>query len=122
MDVPHYSSAGAEQVHQRLGDLLDQLAASDVSSMVAYAERVAEERFRAGYDLVEVQVAFNALEEAAWTQVLTELQAAEYAQALGLISTVLGAGKDGLARRYVSLAAGTRAPSLDLRALFAGTS
>jgi hypothetical protein len=29
--------------------------------MVAYAEAVAEERFHAGYDLSEVQAAFNAL-------------------------------------------------------------
>ncbi|MGE5273310.1 MAG: hypothetical protein ACM3QU_05995 [Verrucomicrobiota bacterium] len=124
--VPHYESAGSEQVRRRLGDLLDRLieslATRDVASMTAHAEHIAEERFRAGYDLSEVQVAFNALEEATWTSVLADLQAAEYAQALGLVSTVLGAGKDALARRYVSLAAGTRAPSLDLRALFAGTS
>ena len=37
------------------------------------------------------------------------------------IGTVLGAGKDALARRYVSLASGARAPSLDLAALFSGT-
>jgi hypothetical protein len=43
-------------------------------------------------------------------------------QALGLVGTVLGAGKDSLARTYVTLATQTRAPSLDLRALFAGTS
>ena len=124
--VPHYESAGREQVRRRLGDLLDRLidslATRDVGSMTAHAEQIAEERFRAGYDLSEVQVAFNALEEATWASVLADLEPAGYAQALGLISTVLGAGKDALARRYVSLTAGTHAPSLDLRALFAGTS
>ncbi len=44
-----------------------------------------------------------------------------YAETLGHVSTILGAGKDALARRYVSLATDTRAPSLDLRALFTGT-
>jgi hypothetical protein len=39
---------------------------------------------------------------------------------LGLVSTILGAAKDAVARRYVSLAAHTHARSLDLRALFTG--
>jgi hypothetical protein len=126
MHAPHYESAGGEQVARRLSDLFDRLvvglADRDLSPMVTHAERIAEERFGAGYDLSEVQVAFNALEEATWSQILADLEPAEYAHALGLISTVLGAGKDALARRYVSRAAGTGAPSLDLRALFAGTS
>ena len=126
MHAHHYETAGVEEVRQRLSVLLDQLidglAARDLEPIIAYAGRVAEERFTAGYDLSEVQIAFNALEEATWTRVLQGLDSSEFAEALGLISTVLGAGKDALARRYVSLAANTHAPSLDLRALFAGTS
>lgn len=125
MHALHYERAGAEEVQQRLGVLFDQLVggltAHDVGPIIAYATRIAEERFEAGYDLSEVQIAFNALEEATWASVLEGLEPGDYAQALGLVSTVLGAGKDALARRYVSLAANTRAPSLDLRALFAGT-
>jgi hypothetical protein len=67
-----------------------------------------------------VQSAFNSLEEVVWARMLAELPPAELAEALGLVSTVLGAGKDALARRYVSLAARTHAPSLDLSALFTG--
>ncbi len=126
MHAHHYETAGAEEVRQRLSVLLDQLidglAARDLAPIIVYAERVAEDRFTAGYDLSEVQIAFNALEEATWTRVLQGLDSSEFAEALGLISTVLGAGKDALARKYVSLAANTHAPSLDLRALFAGTS
>jgi len=126
MHATHYESAGAEAVRGRLSALFDRLveglAAHDVAPIIAYAQRVAHERFEAGYDLSEVQIAFNALEEAAWSRVLEALEPTSYAEALGLISTVLGAGKDALAREYVSLAANTRAPSLDLRALFAGTS
>jgi hypothetical protein len=44
-----------------------------------------------------------------------------YAEALGLVTTALGAGKDALARAYVSLASETHAPSLDLTPLFDGT-
>jgi hypothetical protein len=67
-----------------------------------------------------VQAAFNALEEATWTCLLARVEPSELAESLGLVSTILGAAKDALARRYVSLAAHTHAPSLDLRALFTG--
>lgn len=120
----HYETAGPDEVHRRLGALLDHLidgvARRDLTRTVEYAQQLAEERFAAGYDLTEVQTAFNALEEAAWISVLEHFPPTGYAEALGLISTVLGAGKDALARRYVSLASHTHAPSLDLRALFSG--
>jgi hypothetical protein len=38
-----------------------------------------------------------------------------------LLTTVLGVGKDALARTYVSLASHEHVSSLDLRALFEGT-
>lgn len=121
----HYESAGAGQVHARLEVLYDHVLQAlehrDLGPAIAYGEQVAEERFAAGYDLAEVQTAFNALEEAVWTRVFSELAPAEYADALGLVSTIVGATKDALARRYVSLATDTHAPSLDLQALFAGT-
>jgi hypothetical protein len=121
----HYESAGEEAVHARLvllyDHVLDALAHRDLAPTIAYAEQVAEERFAAGYDLAEVQAAFNALEEATWSRVFAELEPAQYADALGLVSTILGAAKDALARRYVSLATDTHTPSLDLQALFAGT-
>ena len=84
-------------------------------------QQIAAERFTSGYDLSEVQNAFNALEGAIWTRVFAALEPGQYAEALGLVTTILGAGKDALAREYVSLATDTHAPSLDLRALFAGT-
>ena len=121
----HYATASKEAVRQRLEVLYDQLLAAvsarDLTSVVAYAGSVAEERFQTGYDLSEVQAGFNALEEATWKRILTELQPEKYAEALGLVSTVFGAAKDELGRRYVSLATRTHAPSLDLTALFAGT-
>jgi hypothetical protein len=121
----HYESAGSGAVRQRLEALYEHLAGAlerrDLGPMLAYAEQVAEERFNAGYDLAEVQTAFNALEEATWSRVFAELEPSELAASLGLVSTALGAAKDALARRYVSLATNAHAPSLDLQALFAGT-
>lgn len=121
----HYESAGEPEVHRRLETLfqhlLEALAHRDLTPTVEYAEAVARERFEAGYDLSEVQTAFNALEEATWSRLLEALEPAQLAEALGSVSTVLGCGKDALARKYVSLAADAHAPSLNLRALFTGT-
>jgi CBS domain-containing protein len=123
--MPHYSWDGDEAALRRLSALFEQLLCAldshDLGPIVAYAERVAEERFSAGYDLSEVQVAFNALEETTWSCVLAELDASRFAEAISLISTAIGAVKDALARRYVSLATGTRVPSLDVRVLFGGS-
>ena len=121
----HYDAAGAPEVQRRLEALLDSameaLAAHDLTPMVGHAQQIAQERFDAGYDLSEVQSAFNALESATWARVLATLPPDRFARTLGLVSTILGAGKDALARTYVSLATDAHAPSLDLRALFAGT-
>ncbi|HEY7344267.1 MAG TPA: hypothetical protein VH620_01815 [Gaiella sp.] len=123
--IRHYESAGPEELERRLEELFDHVLEAvtthDLGSMIRHAEVVAEERFNGGYDLSEVQTAFNALEESVWSHALAELEPSQLAETLGLVSTVLGAGKDALARRYVSLAAGTHAPSLDLRTLFAGS-
>ena len=120
----HYEAAGVTEVRRRLEALFDHVvdgvADRELTSIVAYAEDVAEERFDAGYDLSEVQVAFNALEEATWTRMIDVLQPAQLAEALGLVSTILGCGKDALARKYVALATQAHAPSLNLRALFTG--
>jgi hypothetical protein len=121
----HYEEAGREHLHQRLKALyvltMRGVKERNLGPMVAHVENIARERFAAGYDLWEVQTAFNLLEEAIWKRILNELSAAEYAEALGLVSTVLGVGKDTLARRYVSLATRAKAPSLNMQSLFSGT-
>jgi hypothetical protein len=121
----HYEEAGREHIHQRLKALyvltMRGVKERNLGPMVAHVETIARERFAAGYDLWEVQTAFNLLEEAIWKRILKELPAQEYAEALGLVSTVLGVGKDTLARRYVSLATKAKAPSLNMQSLFSGT-
>ena len=121
----HYDQAGALEMQERLDSLFDcvleSLASCEVAPIVAHSQMIAGQRFEAGYDLAEVQGAFNALEAAIWSRVLAALPRERFAQTLGLVTTVLGAGKDALARTYVSRAIDAHAPSLDLRALFAGT-
>jgi hypothetical protein len=90
-------------------------------SITSYAEKIARERYHAGFDLQEVQMAINVLEESIWRRIIGEMSPSELAQALGLISTVLGAAKDTLARTYVSLSSKSKSPSLDLKAMFKGS-
>jgi hypothetical protein len=122
--VTHYEAAGEGFTRRGLADLFRLVVTSigdrDLAEMSVYAEKVAEQRFDQGFDISEVQMAFNALEEAMWRRVVDGTTPDELAEAVGLLSTVLGFGKDALARKYVSLASERHVPSLDLTALFAG--
>jgi hypothetical protein len=123
--LSHYEATGTAVLRQRLSALLgltiEAVKHRDVSPMVKHAEKIARERFVSGYDLSEVQTGFNVLEETIWEVVLEEMEPSDYAEALGLASSALGAGKDALARAYVSLASRSKAPSMDLRWTFEGT-
>jgi hypothetical protein len=121
----HYETVGEAERRRRLELLFDHLRAAvdarQLDEILAYARELAAERYSTGYDLSELQTAVNALEEAIWASVFAHLAPEEYVEALGLVSTILGAAKDELAREYVVLATQTHVPSLDVRALFAGT-
>lgn len=123
--LPHYEGLGAEERSRRLRSLFDVVVRSlqtrDLVPVHEYAEALARERFAAGFDIAEVLTAFNVLEEVLWRRTMAEAAPAQLADAIGLISTVLGAGKSSLACAYVALASRGRVPSLDLTALFRGT-
>ena len=94
--------------------------ARDLIPIVDHAKQVATERFHAGFDISEVQCAFNVLEETIWLRIVKSVPSTEIVEAVGLLTTVLGAGKDALARTYVSLSSKQHVPTLDLSALFQG--
>jgi hypothetical protein len=123
--LAHYEKSGMEHTHQRLKALhtltTRAVKEKNLGPMIAHAETIARERFEAGFDLSEVQTAFNVLEETIWVRILKNLSPGDLGEGLGLISTVLGAGKDALARTYVTLASKTKTPSLNLQSLFSGT-
>jgi hypothetical protein len=123
--LKHYELVGPEGSSQRLRDLyllvVDCLRERTLEPMSEYAAGVARDRFAAGFDISEVQTAFNVLEESIWKVVIAKVPQDELAEATGLIGTVLGAGKDELARAWVSLASSRHIPSLDLTAMFQGT-
>ena len=121
----HYGSEGAAWSRQRLAILydlmIDSIRERNLVPVIEYVEEMATRRFEAGYPIGEVQTAINVLEESTWRHIVGELTAAELAEAIGLVSTVLGTAKDTLARRYVALASEQKVPSLDLTALFRGS-
>ena len=122
--LPHYEQVGPDESQERLARLYDLIRQSieqrHLEAIIAHAERIAQERFAAGYDLLEVQTAFNALEVTIWQKVAQECPPDELVEAIGLVSTVQGAAKDALARQYVSLASQTKVTTLNLGALFGG--
>lgn len=123
-NLRHYAEAGPAASRERLGQLLTLVATCirrrDLVPMIDHASHVANERFAAGFDIREVQTAFNVLEEAIWERVVDAIPPRDLANAIGMVGTVLGTGKDTLARTYVSLASKQHVPSLDLTALFRG--
>ncbi|MCX8105613.1 MAG: hypothetical protein N3D80_07080, partial [Ignavibacterium album] len=86
--------------------------------MSEYAGKIAKERFENGFDLYEVQTAFNVLEEELWNTVIENIEPQNLGEALGLVSTVLGAGKETLAINYVELASKQKPKRLNLEELF----
>lgn len=123
--LAHYEAAGADEMRRRLerlyGLLREAVAERDLEPVLAYARDTARRRFAEGVDLQEVQSAINVLEEAVWRRIVKEVPPEGLAEALGLVSTVLGVFKDAMASAYVALATKQHAASLDMKALFRGT-
>lgn len=123
--VEHYEAAGAEFTHTALEDLFNLVATAieqrDLEGVIAFADDLAEQRFSSGFDISEVQAAFNSLETAMWRRVLAAEEPGDLPESIGLLSTVFGVAKDTLACRYVSLASQREIPSMDLSAQFKGS-
>jgi hypothetical protein len=121
---PRYAHATEPVVHERLTALYTTLTAAlasrNLQPLLEHARSVADERFHAGYDLSDVQKAYNAVEEAIWSRVFAEGLPDRYAVILPCVSTAIGSAKDELAREYVRLAAGTHATAIDVAELFRG--
>ena len=120
-----YTVETAQERRLRLETLYELIAEAvdgrDLGPLLAHTRRIARKRFFGAYDLSEVQMAFNVLEEAMWRRIFDALPPEEWEAIIVFVSTAFGAAKDTLGREWVSLATGTHAASLDVGALFAGT-
>ena len=120
--LKHYTESNKETNEERLRNFYDILIkcveSKSLVEICDYCEELANKRFNSGFDLYEVQSTINVLEEIIWKKIIKYLPPSEYERALGMITTVLGAGKDSLACKYVSLASQCKKPTLDLSELF----
>ena len=120
-----YTKVGSEKTKQKLNDLFNKLLQctrkKELIPILNYTEKIAKERYSSGYDIFEVQTAINTLESIIWNKIFKLTRPDKLAESLGMISTILGAGKDNLARIYVSMATKSKAPSLNLQSLFSGS-
>lgn len=120
--LKHYSESDKDTNEERLKNLykilINCVSSKSLVEICNYCEDLAEKRFNAGFDLYEVQSTINVLEEVIWKKIIKYLPTSEYERALGMIATILGAGKDSLACKYVSLASQCKKPTLDLSELF----
>ena len=73
-------------------------------AIIASAQQLAVDRFVAGFDIGDVQGEFNVLEEVLWREMADTLRGDQRIEALELLNTILGSGRDTLARTYVFLA------------------
>ncbi|MFH0944298.1 MAG: hypothetical protein V2A76_03795 [Planctomycetota bacterium] len=123
--LKHYEEKDETTIRARVATLyrhtVESIGRRDLTNLVRYADAISRIRYEEGFGLRELQTAFNVLEEAIWRRVLKCVDDEEIIDALGLVSTALGVGKDRLACSYLEHARGIPPASLDQRALFSGT-
>lgn len=104
-----------------LGQAIQSLASHDLGPAIRFGESLAGERHAGGFQIAEVQDALDALEAASWSRLVAKLDPSQHARALADVSTVFGAMKDALGRRWVDETARHGLRTVDLRALASGS-
>ncbi len=123
--LKHYRESDEKTNKDRLTRLFDItvecIRTKNLIPMAEFADKIANERYRQHFDLYEVHKAFNVLEEIIWEKITEKTDPTEYPRSFGLVSTVLGFGKESLAVTYLSLVSSKKKlKSLDLTELFKG--
>lgn len=121
--LKHYQESSMEENLERITKLYDLTCAciesQNLIPMMDYAAQIGAERYHQFFNLEEVHMAFNVLEEVIWTKISDFIEPTEYPNAFRLVSTVLGYGKESLATTYLALVSNReRAKNLDYKALF----
>ena len=113
-DRAHRRAASLEEGRRYVRDLVGLVVQcvreGGTEPIVASSRQVAAERFVAGFDIAEVQGEFSVLEEVLCRHVAGALAGDQRIEAQRLVSTILGAGRDAVARTYVALASQRGSP------------
>lgn len=120
--LKHYANSHSDENYKRLEDLfyfmIDAIRKKNLLPMTEHAEKIAKKRFESAFDFYEVHSAFNVLEEAVWKKVVNSFHPPDLGSALGMVSTVLGAGKETLACSFISLTSTGKNCSMDVSEMF----
>jgi methylmalonyl-CoA decarboxylase len=104
----HHHAVSPEEHRRNVRDLFELVVQcvheGRAEPIIASSQQIAANRFEAGFDIAEIQGTFNVLEEVLWRHVASTLAGDQRIEALGLVNTILGAGRDALAQTYVALA------------------
>ena len=113
-DQTHRRAASAADLRRYLWDLSGLVAQcvreEATEPIIAWSRQVAAGRFAAGSDIAEIQEEFIVLEEMLWHHVVGALASDQWIGAQRMVSTILGAGRDAVARTYVALAGQSGSP------------
>ena len=126
LPLTRYERADSHEKREWLRTLhalvLEAIKTRDLSNLIAHEQRVARDRHAGGYNLIEVQMVCNVLEDAMWGVVAKNSSAQQLAESLGLVHTALRAAKDALSFTYAALATKTHVMiTVAMRDLFKGT-
>jgi methylmalonyl-CoA decarboxylase len=91
-------------VRQLFHLVLRSMHAGRAEQIIRPSEQIAAHCYAAGVDFTEAQEAFTVLAGVLWRFLTGALAGEQMVQALGLLNAIVGAGKDALARAYVTLA------------------
>jgi methylmalonyl-CoA decarboxylase len=110
----HHQASSPEERRRYLRDLFGLVVQcaqeGHAGPIIALSEQIAADRFAGGLDIAGIQGTFNVLEEVLWSHIASTFAGDQRIEALGLVNTILGAGKDALARTYVALASRGASP------------
>ena len=113
-DQAHRRAASAADRRRYVRDLLGLVVQCvrerGTEPIIASSRQVAADRFATGFDIAEIQGEFSVLEEVLWRHVVNALAGDQRIEAQRLVSTILGAGRDAVARTYVVLAGQSGSP------------
>ena len=110
----HYQLSSPEESRRYMRNLFELVVQcmreGDTGPIIASCQKIAADRFEAGFNVVEIVGTLNVLEEVLWRHVADSLAGDRRIETLGLVHTILGAGRDALARTYVDRASRGRGP------------
>ena len=119
--LEHYRRDGNQATRDRLDALYAEVEKAvdrrDLAGVVAHASAVARERWRAGFEYLELLSAFTALEAAMHRRIANRLAPIERALGQGLVGTAFAHGREALGREFRTL--GTP-HAIDLTPFFTG--